>query len=136
MKYETGLIAGSFDIIHPGYIRMFKESKKICKSLIIALQDDPTIDRPQKCKPVQTWEERKEILESIIFVDKIFQYSTEQELYQLLKDLDYEVRILGSDYIDKSYTGKDLKKDVYYCFRDHGYSTTSLKKKISESLVL
>ena len=136
MKYKTGLIAGSFDIVHPGYIRMFKESKKICQFLTVALQDNPTIDRPQKCKPVQTWEQRKEILEAIVYVDRIVRYNTEEELYHLLKDLDYQVRILGSDYVDKDYTGKDLKKDVYYCHRNHEYSTTRLKKLISESLSL
>ena len=60
--YEIGFIAGSFDLIHPGYIHMFIESKKICKFLVIALQDDPTVDRPNKCKPIHTWEERKIIL--------------------------------------------------------------------------
>ena len=130
MKYKTGIIAGSFDLIHPGYIRMFKESKEHCEHLIVALQGDPTIDRPYKCKPVQNWGERKEILESIRYVNEILRYSTENELYQILKTVDYQVRILGSDYLGKDYTGSDLQKPTFFCSRDHEYSTTSLKRKI------
>jgi glycerol-3-phosphate cytidylyltransferase len=134
--YKKGIIAGSFDLIHPGYIRMFSESKNVCDHLIIALQDDPTIDRPEKNKPVQTWEERKEILESIKQIDEILYYSTEKELYEVLKNTKYDVRILGSDYIGKTFTGHDLNKPIYFCERGHGYSLTELKKKIYNSLSL
>lgn len=134
MKYSRGLIAGSFDIIHPGYVRMFKESKEICEHLIVALQDDPTIDRPHKCKPVQDWEERREILSSIKYVDEILSYSTESELLQLLRSTDYDVRILGSDYTGKDYTGRELEKPAYFCNRKHDYSTTALKRKIAQSI--
>ena len=83
--YKIGLIAGSFDLIHPGYVRMFKESKeKTCEFLTVALQTDPTLDRPSKCKPVQTWEDRKEILESIKYVVKVIGYYTEASLLKLL----------------------------------------------------
>lgn len=133
-KYSIGFIAGSFDIIHPGYVRMFKEAKQVCKKLIVALQDDPTLDRPEKCKPVQSWSERKEILESIKYVDKILYYCTEQELFYLLETTNYDVRILGSDYIDKNFTGSSLGKPVHYCERSHAYSTTSLKKRIASSI--
>ena len=83
---KIGFIAGSFDLIHPGYIRMFKESKEVCNYLIVALQDDPTIDRPHKMKPVQTWEERKEVIEAIKYVDEIFTFNdTDGTVCQLLK---------------------------------------------------
>jgi len=126
----TGIIAGSFDLIHPGYIRMFKESKKKCKRLIIALQGDPTIERKNKCKPVHTLEERIEILRSIRYIDEIVTYNTENELYELLKNLVYDIRILGVEYKDSNYTGKDLNKEVLWLERPHHYSTTALKEKI------
>ncbi len=134
MKYKKGIIAGSFDIIHPGYIQMFIEAKENCDHLIIALQDDPTIDRPHKLKPVQSWKERKEILNSIKYIDEILYYSTEKQLYDLLKNTTYDVRILGSDYINKSFTGDDLNKKIYFCKREHNYSLTDLKNRIYNSL--
>lgn len=135
MKTKIGLIAGSFDIIHPGYVRMFKEAKdNACHHLIVALQDDPTIDRPQKIKPIHTWEEREEILLAIKYVDEIVKYNTEDELFNLLKTLKYDIRILGSDYLEKDYTGKQLEKETYFCNRNHEYSLTSLKFAIYKSL--
>ena len=132
-EYRVGIICGSFDLIHPGYIRMFKESKDICDHLIVALQDDPTIDRPNKCKPVQNFNDRKEVLSSIKFVDVIAEYSTEKELLELLTNTHHDVRILGSDYIGrKKFTGSELNKPIYYCNRNHEYSTTALKEAIYE----
>lgn len=135
MKYERGIIAGSFDLIHPGYVRMFHEAKeKACRHLIVALQDDPTIDRPQKCKPVQSWSERKEILESLKWVDEVLYYNTESDLVELLQKHRWylDVRILGSDYIGKRFTGSEIGIPVYYCKRDHDYSLTDLKRKIAK----
>ena len=132
--YEVGLIAGSFDLIHPGYIKMFDESKKICNRLIVALQDDPTIDRPDKCKPVQSWDDRRDILLSLRQVDEVTYYNTEKDLRRLLGSLQFDIRILGSDYVGKRFTGDDLQKPVYFCNRSHAYSLTDLKKKIVESM--
>jgi glycerol-3-phosphate cytidylyltransferase len=137
MNYDRGLIAGSFDILHPGYVRMFREAKEIaCRHLIVALQDDPTLDRPSKLKPVQSWQDRREILESIKWVDEIWYYSTEQELLNLIGNNRHsiDVRILGSDYIGKSFTGDGYEIPVYYCERNHEYSTTSLKRAIANSI--
>ena len=135
--YREGIIAGSFDLIHPGYVRMFREAKhSVCYRLIVLLQDDPTIDRPSKNKPVQTWEERAEILSSLRDVDEVLRYSTEKDLYSILESKQGQdvVRILGSDYLGKRYTGEDLKISVYFCNRDHCYSLSLLKAKIKESL--
>jgi len=137
MKHQRGLIAGSFDVIHPGYVRMFRESKeRACNHLIIALQDDPTIDRPSKLKPVQSWEDRKEILESIKWIDEIWYYSTEQDLMNLIgkNRQNIDVRILGADYIGKRFTGDRYEIPVYYCERNHKYFTTSLKQAIANSI--
>lgn len=130
-KHNIGIICGSFDVLHPGYIRMFKDAKSVCKFLVVALQGDPTIDRPTKCKPVQSLEDRKEILEAIRYIDRIETYNTEAELLRLLQTTPHDIRILGSDYKNiENYTGAELKKSVYYHARDHGYSTTRLKQKI------
>ena len=131
-QYSRGIICGSFDLMHAGYIRMFKDAKTVCDEVIVALQGDPTIDRPNKCKPIQSIDERAEVLLAIDCVDHIVTYNTEIELLQLLKEVDYDVRILGSDYKERSYTGIELGKPVYFHERDHDFSTTSLKELIFE----
>lgn len=132
---RRGLIAGSFDLIHPGYVLMFQDAKSVCDHLIVALQDDPTIDRPDtKLKPVQTLDERKMILASIRYVDQIETYSTEAELYELLKRTPHDIRILGSEYKDQVHMGWNLGKAVHYHERKHEYSTTRLKHRIHDSL--
>lgn len=134
--YTCGIICGSFDVIHPGYIRMFKEAKSVCENVTVALQGDPTIDRPEKCKPVQSLSDRIEILESIRYVDKIVTYNTEKELDKVLGQENYDVRILGSDYHDREdYTGAHYEKPVYFIERNHNFSTTELKINISKSMV-
>jgi len=114
---------------------MFRESKAICESLIVALQDDPTIDRPSKCKPVQSWEERAEILRALKHVDEVVYYNTEEDLRRLLARVSFDVRILGSDYVNKRFTGDELGKPVYFCSRNHDYNLTDLKKKIASSIL-
>ena len=135
-KYGCGIICGSFDVIHPGYIRMFKDAKRVCNTLTVALQGDPTIDRPEKCLPVQSISDRIEILESMRYIDKIILYNTEDELDKLLGTEEYDVRILGTDYKGRDdYTGAHYGKAVYFHERNHDYSTTALKKKIARSMV-
>ena len=132
--YHTGIVCGAFDVIHPGYIHLFKDAKSVCKKLIVLLQTDPTIDRPEKMKPTQTPEDRKMILSSIRYVDDVIFYTTEDDLYNMLKKDFYDVRILGSDYLDKDYTGKDLNKTIYWHDRAHEYSSTKFKNDIKESI--
>ena len=131
-QYTRGIICGSFDLVHPGYIRMFKDAKMACDTLIVALQGDPTIDRPGKCKPVQSLDARSEVLKALRYVDDIVTYNTEVELLELLKTVEYDVRILGTDYVNKSYTGIELGKPVYFHERSHNFSTTALKESIYE----
>jgi len=135
-KYKSGIICGSFDVIHPGYIRMFRDAKSVCEMLVVALQGDPTIDRPEKCPPVQSIDDRIEILESIKYVDEIVLYNTEDELDKLLGLVEYDARILGTDYRGRNdYTGAHYGKPVYFHERNHDYSTTVLKKKIAKSMM-
>ena len=133
MKLEkrTGVIAGNFDVIHPGYIKMFKECKENCDLFYILLQTDPTIERPEKLKPILSVEERDEMLMSIKYIDNIFTYTTERDLLELLELLNPSVRFLGDDYKGKNFTGSHLNIPIHYLDRSHGWSTTKFKKLIA-----
>lgn len=128
-----GIVAGAFDVIHPGYIRMFEECKRHCTHLTVALHEDPSFARPNKLKPIQSVDERKEILRAIKYVDDIVVYQAEETFHDYLKG--YDVRFLGDDYLDGSYTGKDIDIDIVFVDRSHGYSTTKFKEKIAHSLL-
>ncbi len=133
---KIGLIAGNFDVIHPGYVKLFQDAKEnACNTLIVALQGDPTIERPDKCKPVQSVGERKYILESIKYVDEVIHYDTEKELLDIIKAGNHDIRIIGSDYKGIDFTGKKYEKEVYYHDRSHEYSLTDLKKRITEQML-
>jgi glycerol-3-phosphate cytidylyltransferase len=126
-----GIIAGNFDVIHPGYIRFFKDAKEhACDWLVIALQGDPTIERPTKAKPILSVEERTEVLLELSSVDEVVHYNTEVELLGVLAEVKPTIRILGSDYHGKKFTGSDLSIPVYYHQRDHAWSTTRFKNEI------
>ena len=132
--YDVGIIAGNFDVIHPGYIKTFKECKSYCKQFIVLLHIDPSIERPEKLKPILTKEERTEILTSIKFIDGIAYYTYEKELVDLIYRLNPDIRFLGDDYRGKTYTGFELDIPVHYLNRDHGWSTTKFKKLIADTL--
>ena len=129
-----GVIAGNFDVIHPGYIKTFKECKENCDHFTILLHTDPTIERPNKLKPILSVDERIEILSSIKFIDDIKVYTYEKELIKLLEDNKFNIRFLGDDYIGKTFTGIELNIDIHYLSRDHGWSTTKFKKQIAKTL--
>ena len=130
----TGIIAGNFDVIHPGYIKMFKECKANCDHFLIFLHEDPTNERPEKCKPILTVSEREEILMSLEMVDQVIPSKTEAHLYELLKKYQPDLRFLGDDYKDKKFTGDDLNIPIHYLDRSHGWSTTKFKQLIAQSL--
>ena len=129
---KKGIIAGNFDVMHPGYIRMFKEAKEHCNHLTVALHEDPSMARPHKLKPVQTVEDRKEILHAIKYVDDVVVYQAEETFHHYLKD--YDIRFLGTDYMDGSYTGKDLSIEIVWLSRNHDYSSTKLKTEIYHTI--
>ena len=131
LLYDTvGFTCSCFDLLHAGHIIMLQYAKARCDKLIVGLQTDPTTDRPEKNKPIQSLEERRIQLEAVKYVDEIFTYSTEKDLYKNLLFINPDVRILGSDYIGKSFTGDDLDIKIYYHDRSHNYSTTNLREKI------
>ncbi len=129
-----GVIAGNFDVIHPGYINTFKQCKENCDHFTILIHSDPSIERPNKLKPVLSVDERIEVLGSIKYIDDIKVYTYEKELIEILKDNKFNIRFLGDDYIGKSFTGNELNIDIHYLSRDHGWSTTKFKKLIAETL--
>ncbi len=130
-----GIIAGSFDVIHPGYIEMFKDAKSRCNLLTIALHVDPSKERNYKLHPVHTVEERTQILKSIKYIDGVILYYTEQDLINILSSNLYDVRFLGTDYKSNNYTGKDLPIKIEWLERQHhNYSSTRLKTLIYESV--
>jgi glycerol-3-phosphate cytidylyltransferase len=131
---KVGVIAGNFDVIHPGYIHMFNECKKYCNYLIVLLHEDPTNERPEKLKPILSVRERLLILYSLKQVNLIMTYKTEEELYMILEEMNPDVRFLGDDYIGKPFTGNDLDISIHYLNRDHGWSTTKYKQLIANSL--
>ncbi len=129
---KIGFTCSCFDLLHAGHILMLKDSKEQCDYLIVGLQTDPTLDRPEINKPIQSFEERKIQLEAVKYVDEIFTYETEEDLYKKLLEISPDVRILGSDYNipDKRFTGDDLDIEIYFHERKHNYSSTNLRKKI------
>ncbi len=128
---KVGIIAGNFDIIHPGYVALFKECKANCDKFIVLLHTDPSIERPNKLKPILSTEERVEMLSCFKQIDSVIVYNTEAELYGKIYEIIPNVRFLGEDYKDKDYTGKDLDIPVHWISRDHGWSTTKFKLQIT-----
>lgn len=134
-KTTKGIIAGNFDVIHPGYIDMFNEMDSLCDEVIVLLQTDPSIERPNKLKPILSVNDRIKILSSLKQISSIEIYTYESELYELIKTIKPSVRFLGDDYIGRTdFTGYDLDIPIHYLNRSHGWSTTKFKKLISESL--
>ena len=114
---------------------MFKECAENCDCLIVMLHTDPSIERPHKLKPILNDEDRKEMLLELKSVCDVIRYTYEEQLYDLLKMGEFDIRFLGDDYKGKPFTGDDLKIPIYYLNRDHGWSTTKFKKLIAESVL-
>ena len=135
---RIGITFSTFDLLHAGHIAMLSESKNHCDYLICGLQTDPTIDRPDtKNKPVQTIVERQIQLSACRYVDEVVIYQTEKDLEDLLLILPVDVRILGVEYADKEFTGKQIcvnrKIEIVYNGRDHSFSSSSLRKRVANA---
>jgi glycerol-3-phosphate cytidylyltransferase len=135
---KTGFTCSAFDLLHAGHIQMLRDAKTQCDYLICGLQTDPTIDRPEKNRPVQTVVERYAQLKAVKYVDEIIPYSTEDDLKDILTMYNINVRILGVEYKDKNFTGYEICKkrsiDLYYNKRDHRFSTSDLRKRVCEPI--
>jgi len=133
---KIGFTCSSFDLLHAGHIQMLREAKSQCDYLICGLQMDPSLDRPQKNPPVQTIVERYTQLKAVSYVDEIIPYNTERDLEDILQLYTIHVRILGQEYRDKDFTGKDICRkrdiDLYFNNRDHRFSSSDLRKRVME----
>lgn len=128
-----GVIAGAFDVIHPGYVDMFNLASLQCDRLTVLLHQDPSIERPEKPKPILSSLERINILLALSTIDSVRTYNTEEDLYRILSNSNYDVRFQGVDYQGKEFTGSDLNIPIFWIPRDHGWSTTKFKRLIAES---
>ena len=133
---KIGITFSTFDMLHAGHIAMLSEAKNCCDYLICGLQTDPTIDRPgTKNRPVQSIVERQIQLAACRYVDEVVVYQTEQDLVDLLLILPLDVRILGVEYEDQDYTGKQegwqRGIEVIFNDRDHSFSSSSLRKRVA-----
>jgi glycerol-3-phosphate cytidylyltransferase len=135
---KIGITFSTFDLLHAGHVAMLAEAKNHCDYLICGLQTDPTIDRPEtKNKPIQSIVERQLTLGACKFVDEIVVYSTEQDLIDILLTLPIDVRILGVEYEDTNFTGRNegAARGIHAIFnkRDHSFSSSSLRKRVAEA---
>jgi glycerol-3-phosphate cytidylyltransferase len=132
----TGIIAGNFDVIHPGYIEMFNEMKKHVDKIHVLLHIDPSLDRSKKIKPLLSVKDRKMTLMALKGITEVSSYNSEKELLQLIIDINPEIRFLGEDYVNRTdYTGYGLPPKIIFLNRDHGWSTTKFKNLIAGSII-
>ncbi|WP_164126596.1 adenylyltransferase/cytidyltransferase family protein [Sphingobacterium luzhongxinii] len=133
---RVGITFSTFDLLHAGHIMMLAEAKRQCDYLICGLQMDPTLDRPEKNAPTQTVVERYIQLRGCQYVDEIVPYSTEQDLEDILRSFKLDVRIVGDEYADRDFTGKqyciDKGIELYYNSRDHRFSSSGLRKIVAD----
>ena len=131
---KVGFTCSTFDLLHAGHIIMLREAKEQCDYLICGLQVDPSIDREEKNSPVQTLVERHSQLNACRYVDEIIPYQTEKDLEDILQMFNIDVRILGEEYREQNFTGKDICQgrniDLYFNSRDHRFSTTDLRNRV------
>ena len=135
MSKTVGITFSTFDLLHAGHIAMLEEAKSQCDYLIVGLQSDPTIDRPDtKNKPIQTMFERYVQLKALKYIDEIIPYQTEQDCEDILSTLPLDVRIIGDEYKTKPFTGSEICKKrnikVHFNKREHRFSSTDLRERI------
>jgi len=134
---KRGITFSAFDLFHSGHVAMLKEAKSNCDYLMVGLQTDPTIDRPEKNKPIQSVFERYVQLEGCKYIDEIIPYETEKDLIDILLTYDINIRFVGEEYRQNDFTGKQLCVDkgieIYYNKRQHSFSTTGLRKRIEQN---
>ena len=131
---RVGITFSSFDLLHAGHILMLEEASAQCDYLVAAIQSDPTVDRPEKNKPIQSLYERYLQLKGCRYVDEIIPYTTEEEVRLILESRPFYIRIIGEDYIGKDFTGKDICNKrgikIYYNSRQYHLSSSELRKRI------
>jgi glycerol-3-phosphate cytidylyltransferase len=133
--YRVGFTCSTFDLLHVGHIAMLREAAGICEKLIVGLQVDPSVDRSDKNCPVQSLVERYGQLNAVKFVDEIVPYQSERDLEDILSMFQIDVRILGEEYKDKEFTGKEICErrgiQLYFNRRDHRFSSSELRDRVA-----
>lgn len=133
---KVGFTCSTFDLLHAGHVQMLRDAKEQCDYLICALQLDPSVDRKEKNAPIQTVVERYTQLKAVGYVDEIIPYQTECDLMDILSLYHIDVRILGEEYRDKEFTGKDICRkrdiDLHFNKRDHRFSSSDLRNRVCE----
>ena len=130
---KKGFTCGAFDLLHAGHVLMLEEAKSQCDHLIVGVQSDPSRDRLNKNKPIQSYDERVIMTKAIRYVDEVVLYDTEEDLVNLLKMIQPDIRIVGADWEGKQFTGYELPIKVYFNSRDHGWSTSDLRDRVYKS---
>jgi glycerol-3-phosphate cytidylyltransferase len=134
---KVGITFSTFDLFHAGHVKMLEEAKSKCDYLIVGLQLDPSIDRPKKNKPTQSIIERYVQLRGCKYIDEIIPYVSENDLIDVLSSFKIDLRIIGEEYKNKAFTGKDycVKKgiEIYYNKREHRFSSSALRKEVAQS---
>ena len=133
---RVGFTCSTFDLLHAGHVQMLREAKENCDYLICGLQMDPSVDRPEKNAPIQTVVERYTQLKAVSYVDEIVPYATEKDLEDILTMYHIDVRILGEEYKDKTFTGRAIcaKRgiELYFNKREHRFSSSDMRKRVAE----
>jgi glycerol-3-phosphate cytidylyltransferase len=131
---KIGFTCGVFDLLHAGHILMFKEARSMCDYLVVGVQSDPSVDRPFKNTPIQTYDERIMQVQAIKYVDEVVVYDTEERLVGLMKELKPDIRIIGADWKGKEFTGHDLPIEIYFNSREHNWSTSDLRMRVYSNM--
>jgi len=141
---KKGFTCSTFDLFHAGHVAMLEECKRNCEYLIVGLQTDPSIDRPEKNKPVQSLVERYVQLSACKYVDEVVPYETEKDLLDYLKlhERTIDVRFVGEEYMDKDFTGRELTSQLvdasmvlYFNKRSHDFSSSELRERIKNESI-
>ena len=130
---KKGITFGAFDLFHAGHVMMLEEAKTVCDYLIVCIQSDPSLDRKEKNKPVQSIVEREIQVSGCRYTNEVIIYDTEAELLEILNTVDWDVRILGEEYKDKEFTGREqtLSK-CHFNKRPHNFSSSELRKRVAK----
>ena len=130
---KKGITFGAFDLFHAGHVMMLEEAKTVCDYLIVCIQSDPSLDRKEKNKPVQSIVEREIQVSGCRYTDEVIIYDTEEDLLDILDTVDWDVRVLGEEYKDKDFTGREqtLEK-CHFNKRPHNFSSSELRKRVAK----
>ena len=130
---KKGITFGAFDLFHAGHVLMLEEAKSVCDYLIVCIQTDPSLDREEKNKPVQSIIEREIQVSGCRYVDEVIIYDTEVDLLNIIDEVDWDVRILGEEYKDKNFTGRDQTLErCHFNKRPHTFSSSELRNRVSK----